>query len=839
MTGLLFHKMSGVRLLGAAMIVGMLAWAASVSAESVDVEGATTASLNLIVTGDSAPTLGAVQFWAEDSITSLTEYARISGLVENAEDESETGELGLYVMANGALQKIAVVSSAGLRIDAGDIQVATSGSLIIGAGGDSYRLPESDGNADQVLRTDGNGNVSWQDGDGLGDVTGPGSSTANAVALYNGTTGKMLKNSGVTYDGSMLDVPGKVEADQLGVSGAYTLPASDGLPNYVLKTDGNGNVSWQPDGGSGGGGWTELDRVTLDSSSTSVTFSSIPNDYDDLVVLCYARSTYAADYGCAYIRVGNGTLDGSSYYPYVHERVGTSDYDLPYSGNALWFVDRAIPGNNADAGEFGYFTVKIYDYADTSRYRCAEWNGGYAATGNDGQLSRGVGYWPNNTDEIDIVRLYAQNGSFASGSEFILYGSLREASDTGTVVVVGETTGTLQIYTNDVGTTLGSISLMAENSITSMTEYARISGAIEDSTDGSEDSKLDLFVMSDGTLTNIASVTTSGLRLGSGATSFVLPNTDGAANQVLKTDGSGQVSWQTETTGAVESVFGRTGAVTAQQDDYDAGLIEFAPEGNLSSLNVQEAMEELDDEKQPLDSTLSSLATYNTNGMVAQTAADTFAGRTITGDSEIVVTDGDGVSGNPTLSIASTITRDSELTDFTSYSSGYADHAIIRFDGAGTSVQGGTSAPTYDDSGNVTFNAEVNGSCETIVFTHNSSFTPAYNDIEEMYLGDVQTIYDDKGFVALKSGSIIGISCNYDTTTASDDNYLYVYAGSGYAGGLQLTTSVADNKTAYTTFSRGTYTFSAGDIIMCGVGYVSGQGSANDEVIIGIRIMYD
>lgn len=55
--------------------------------------------------------------------------------------------------------------------------------------------------------------------------------------------------------------------------------------------------------------------------------------------------------------------------------------------------------------------------------------------------------------------------------------------------------------------------------------------------------------------------------------------------------------------------------------------------------------------KQPLDATLTALAAYNTNGFLVQTAADTFAGRSLSAGTAISISNSDGVAGNPSISV--------------------------------------------------------------------------------------------------------------------------------------------------------------------------------------------
>lgn len=106
---------------------------------------------------------------------------------------------------------------------------------------------------------------------------------------------------------------------------------------------------------------------------------------------------------------------------------------------------------------------------------------------------------------------------------------------------------------------------------------------------------------------------------------------------------------------------------------------------------------EIGTDVQAYDATLAALAGFNSNGILTQTAADTFTGRTITGTAnQISVSNGDGVSGNPTLSTPQDIGT-SSTPQFTGIEVGHASDTTLTRSGAGRiSIEGEEVAFTSD-----------------------------------------------------------------------------------------------------------------------------------------------
>lgn len=108
----------------------------------------------------------------------------------------------------------------------------------------------------------------------------------------------------------------------------------------------------------------------------------------------------------------------------------------------------------------------------------------------------------------------------------------------------------------------------------------------------------------------------------------------------------------------VSGVMSENAAITANQavaSDTNGQLVASATTATeLGYVNgVTSALQTQIDGKQPLDSDLTALAGNTTNGLWARTGTGTGSARTLTGPAAgISVSNGDGVSGNPTLALA-------------------------------------------------------------------------------------------------------------------------------------------------------------------------------------------
>lgn len=95
-----------------------------------------------------------------------------------------------------------------------------------------------------ITITNGPGSISISTSAGVGDVSGPASSTDNAVARFDSTTGKIIQNSSVTIDDSgVVSAAGLTLSTALSAANGGTGLTSPGSSGNVLTSNGTGWTS--------------------------------------------------------------------------------------------------------------------------------------------------------------------------------------------------------------------------------------------------------------------------------------------------------------------------------------------------------------------------------------------------------------------------------------------------------------------------------------------------------------------------------------------------------------------------------------------------------------------
>jgi hypothetical protein len=162
-----------------------------------------------------------------------------------------------------------------------------------------------------------------------------------------------------------------------------------------------------------GNTYVAIAKQTLSSTTSSLTFSSIPQTYTDLVLVVKASAVNAT--GNEPLFTVNG--DSASNYSYV------AIYGAGSSAGSTHITDRTKGElglrSNSLSTTGGYISITNFmSYANTTAYKVIMTRSGDAAMG----VELGTNLWRSTSAITSIELSISTTAVFAIGSEFSLYG---------------------------------------------------------------------------------------------------------------------------------------------------------------------------------------------------------------------------------------------------------------------------------------------------------------------------------------------------------------------------------------------------------------------------------
>jgi len=173
-------------------------------------------------------------------------------------------------------------------------------------------------------------------------------------------------------------------------------------------------ITTTPSGGPQGeySTYTPIYSQTLSSSTTSITFSSIPTTYTDLELVITAKSD--GGYASLVLRCNS---DSSSLYSSTYLQAnGTSATSGRIASQSTLVLSPSVLGISSN--EFTDYKVSLYNYSNTTTSKSMLLRSGAANQGT--QVHTGL---YRSTSSLTSLTLSINSGSnFVSGSTFTIYG---------------------------------------------------------------------------------------------------------------------------------------------------------------------------------------------------------------------------------------------------------------------------------------------------------------------------------------------------------------------------------------------------------------------------------
>ncbi|RTL03495.1 hypothetical protein EKK58_12915 [Candidatus Dependentiae bacterium] len=229
-----------------------------------------------------------------------------------------------------------------------------------------------------------------------------------------------------------------------------------------------------------------------------------------------------------------------------------------------------------------------------------------------------------------------------------------------------------------------------------------------------------------------------------------------------------------------------------------------------------------------LDATLDALAAYNTNGLLTQTAADTFTGRTLTGTaSRISVTNGNGVSGNPTVDIDAAYVGQTSITTLGTITTGTWDATTIAATAGGTGHETTAVGDLLVGAATNTWNKLTIGANNT--FLKSNGTTASWSTIAAADLSDGANIAHINATETISSNWTFSNNIVMNATPSLDTHLVPLgYLNNIIANGLKYHTVRAATTGTLTITARTSTTLTVG-----GTSFTQdGQTLANGEYFL-------
>ena len=160
--------------------------------------------------------------------------------------------------------------------------------------------------------------------------------------------------------------------------------------------------------------YTPIQSITTSSTFTEITFSNIPQNYQDLVLVASMKGTTGTNSGVALQFNG----DTSSLYSFTYlQGTGSAAQSARTTNQTGINIGPGNAGIPTASNAFGPSIINVQNYSNTTLNKAILQRG----NNSDNMVSQLAGLW-RSTAAVTSIRLYIYAGSFDAGCTFDLYG---------------------------------------------------------------------------------------------------------------------------------------------------------------------------------------------------------------------------------------------------------------------------------------------------------------------------------------------------------------------------------------------------------------------------------